>query len=519
MPGALVSRNPWLVLKWVALAAAMALLVWVAVRFAAAGELPAVVGAAFLAMCVLVIYASRRFVPMKYLFPGLVFLVLLQIFPIVLTVLTSFTNFGDGHTGTKEDSITFLVLQSVREVEGAPRYALSVAVPAGADVTSAPPAYLLTDPATGTSFVGSADGLTELAAGSYQKSDTGKITQATGYTILNAREINARADLAEFAVPTADGGGIKRVGLSEAFVGKPTLVYDRAADVLVDTVTNTRYVAANARWVPESGAGAPLSSGWQENVGMRNYLEALSNPTLREGFLKVLGWNLIFPLITVLATFLLGMALALLFNDDRVKFKGLWRSLLILPYALPGFVTALVWRQMFNQDENFGLINKTFGANIDWLGDATWAKVAILITNIWLGFPYMFLICTGALQAVPSDVKEAAKIDGASGFRTIRSITMPLVLVAVGPLLVASYAFNFNNFTLIYLLTEGGPFEGGQTQIGSTDLLITYAYRLAIGGTTPNYGFAAAISVFIFIIVALISAQGFSRTAKLEDVN
>ena len=153
------------------------------------------------------------------------------------------------------------------------------------------------------------------------------------------------------------------------------------------------------------------------------------------------------------------------------------------------------------------------------LEEPTWAKVAILITNLWLGFPYMFLICTGALQSVPGDVKEAAKIDGASGFRTIRSIVMPLVLVAVGPLLVASYAFNFNNFALIYLLTNGGPFEGNQTQVGSTDLLITYAFRLAIGGTTPNFGFAAAISMFIFIIVALISLQGFRSTASLEDVN
>jgi len=514
-----VSRSPWLILKWVLVALTLVLLAGGAAKFAAAGEGIAVIGIAFLAMCVLLIYGSRRMIPMKYLFPGLVFLVFLQIFPIVLTVMTSFTNYGDGHTGTKDESIKYLVAQTVQEVEGAPRYALSVGVKEGADVTTAAPVFLLTDPTSKKSFVGDKDGLTELKDDEITKTDTGKITAAKGYTILNAREINARQDLRAFAVPTDDGGGIKAIGLSEAFVGKPTLVYDKAADRLVDTKTNTRYMPQNAAWVPESGQGAALPSGWQENVGMRNYTEALTNPTLREGFLKVLVWNLIFPLITVAGTFLLGMGLALLFNDDRVKFKGLWRSLLILPYALPGFITALVWRQMFNQDKSFGLINKTFNLSIDWLGDPTWAKIAILITNLWLGFPYMFLICTGALQAIPSDVREAAKIDGASGFRTIRSIVMPLVLVAVGPLLVASYAFNFNNFTLIYLLTKGGPFEGGQTQIGSTDLLITYAYRLAIGGTTPNYGFAAAISVFIFIIVALISAQGFRSTAKLEDVN
>ncbi|MDQ3359255.1 MAG: ABC transporter permease subunit, partial [Actinomycetota bacterium] len=220
---------------------------------------------------------------------------------------------------------------------------------------------------------------------------------------------------------------------------------------------------------------------------------------------------------SVASTFLLGMALALLFNDPRLKGKGIYRSLLILPYALPIYVTALVWASMFNQD--FGLINNLFGLSINWLGDPVWAKVAILTANLWLGFPYMFIVCTGALQAIPVDVKEAAAIDGANAFRTVRSVIMPLLLVAVGPLLIASFAFNFNNFGLIFLMTEGGPFEGGQSQIGSTDLFITLAYRLAIGGTTPNFGFAAAISVFIFILVALISYQGFRRTAALEDVN
>ena len=513
-----MTRSPWIVLKWVAIAATLGLLLWIGGKFAAAGSLWSVVGIAFVAMCVLAIYATKRAVPMKYLFPGLFFLVALQIWPIVFTIMTSFTNYGDGHMGTKEESIKYLIAQSVREVEGAPRYAMSVAVKEGSDVATGDITLLLTDPKDGATYAGTTDGLAPLTDG-VEKGPTGKITKATGYQVLIAREVNARSkDLQALAVPT-EGGGIKTSGLSEAFVGKASIVYDAAADRMIDTATGKRYLPQNALWVPEDGQGQSLTSGWQENVGLRNYTDALTNETLRNGFVKILVWNLIFPLISVLSTFLLGMGFALLFNDDRIKGKGIWRSLLILPYALPGFVTALVWRQMFNQDQNFGLINKTFGWSIDWLGDPTWAKVAILVTNLWLGFPYMFLICTGALQAVPTDVKEAAKIDGASGFRTIRSIIMPLVLVAVGPLLVASYAFNFNNFALIYLLTNGGPFEGNQTQVGSTDLLITYAFRLAIGGTTPNFGFAAAISMFIFVIVALISLQGFRRTASLEDVN
>jgi len=511
-----VNRSPWLVLKWVAIVATLALILWAAGKFAAAGNVPIVILLGLLALFTLAIYATRRAVPMKYLFPGLVFLLALQVWPIVFTLMTSLTNYGDGHNQSKEDATKYLIAQSVQEVPDAPRYTMSVAVKSGADVATGQLVLLLTDK-DGATWLGDDNGLSPLTDG-VTKNEAGKITAAAGWTILNGREVNARSkDLAALAIPVA-GGGIKTSGLSEAFIGKASLTYDAAADRITDTATGKVYLPKNAQWVAEDGSGT-LATGWTENVGLRNYTDALTNETLRNGFLKILVWNLIFPAISVLTTFLLGMAFALLFNDDRVKAKGVWRSLLILPYALPGFVTALVWRQMFNQDPQFGLINKTFHLSIDWLGDPTWAKVAILITNLWLGFPYMFLICTGALQAIPSDVKEAAKIDGATGLRTVRSIIMPLVLVAVGPLLVASYAFNFNNFALIYLLTNGGPFEGNQTQVGSTDLLITYAFRLAIGGVTPNYGFAAAISMFIFVIVALISLQGFRSTASLEDVN
>ena len=269
--------------------------------------------------------------------------------------------------------------------------------------------------------------------------------------------------------------------------------------------------------MPQDGEGRALAQGWRVNVGFDNYVNALTNDTLRNGLFSVLIWNFFFAAFSVLSTFVLGMLLALLFNDEKLKGKGIYRSILILPYALPIYVTALVWGSMFNTD--FGLINDLTGLSINWLGDPFWAKVAILVTNLWLGFPYMFIVCTGALQAIPGDVKEAAAIDGAGPIRTVWSVIMPLLLVAVGPLMIASFAFNFNNFGLIFLMTEGGPFEGGQSQIGSTDLLITLAYRLAIGGTTPNFGFASAISVFIFILVALISYQGFKRTAALEDVN
>jgi arabinogalactan oligomer/maltooligosaccharide transport system permease protein len=511
-----MNRSPYLLLKWLVILVAVGALAALALTLASRGYVVWVIGIAFVVMCILAVYGPRKGIPMKYLLPGILLALGLQIFPIVLTVMTSFSNYGDGHQVSKDESVKTLIANSVQEVAGQPRYALSVAVKSGSDRATGAPFYLLTDPTTKQSFVGDINGLTPLPDADVTKSSAGKITAATGYDILNAREVNARKDLTTFAVPTQDGGGIKRVGLSEAFVGKPTLTYNASSDTITDSATGRQYVARNANWVPADGQGAGLALGWRENVGFQNYSNALTDPALRTGFFKILVWNLVFSIVTVLGTFLIGFLLALLFNDDRIKLKGLWRSILILPYALPIFVTAVVWKSMFNQD--FGIINSFIPGNIDWLGDPTAAKAAILIANLWLGFPYMFLVCTGALQSIPGDVKEAAKIDGATGFRTVRSIIMPLMLVAVGPLLLASFAFNFNNFTLVFLMTKGGPFENNQTSIGSTDLLITYAYRLAIEGTSPNFGYASAISVFIFIIVAALSLQGFRKAASLEEV-
>lgn len=503
--------------KWLLLAAVVGLALFVTQRLVEGGLWLAVVGVALVTMAIVAVYATHRAVPMKYLLPGLLFLVCLQIWPIAYTVATSFTNYGDGHALSKQETVESIVANSVREVEGSPRYRLSIAVKEGGDIATGDLVYLLTDP-EGRSRVGSKDGLEDLPEEGVEKTTTGKITAAPGYRILNAREINARSqDIAEFAVPTQGGGGIKAVGLSEAFEGKPSVTYDEASDTLTDTTTGRRYVARDAQWVPEDGQGEPFAQGWKENVGFKNFETVLTNPTIRAGFAKIFAWNVAFSLISVLSTFFLGMLLALLFNDPRLKGKAIYRSLLILPYAIPGFVTALVWMFMFNQD--FGLINQLTGLDVDWLGNQWAARAAILLTNLWLGFPYTFIVCTGALQSIPGDVREAARIDGAGPVRTLWSIVMPLLLVAVGPLLIASFAFNFNNFGLIFLMTGGGPFESDNTSIGSTDLLITYAYRLAFSGVNPDYGLASTVSIFIFAIVAVLSYSGFRRTKALEEVN
>jgi len=138
--------------------------------------------------------------------------------------------------------------------------------------------------------------------------------------------------------------------------------------------------------------------------------------------------------------------------------------------------------------------------------------------QLWLGYPYMFLVTTGALQAIPNELSEASRIDGAGAWQSFRRIVLPLLMVALTPLLISSFAFNFNNFNAIYLTTEGAPFPVDNPLNGATDLLITYTYRLAFGGSGAQYGYAAAISIFIFLIVGTISAIAFRRTRAQEEV-
>jgi arabinogalactan oligomer / maltooligosaccharide transport system permease protein len=232
-------------------------------------------------------------------------------------------------------------------------------------------------------------------------------------------------------------------------------------------------------------------------------------------------WTFLFSLGSVVLTFALGLLLAMVFNHPTMRGRRLYRSLMIVPYALPSFMTALVWKGMLNQQ--FGIINRMFGINLPWLDgfvgiDRFLPYASILLVNMWLGYPYMFLVSTGALQGIPTDLKEAAFVDGASGVKAFRLVTFPLLLIAVAPLLISSFAFNFNNFNLIYLLTEGRPAVSGSTA-GRTDILITYMYKEAFaGGRGADYGFAAALGVIIFMIVIVITTLSFRRTKTFEEV-
>ncbi|MEU5938437.1 ABC transporter permease subunit [Micromonospora sp. NPDC047548] len=460
------------------------------------------------------LYLTRRHIPAKYLVPGTIFLIAFQVFPVLYTASTAFTNFGDGHRGEKSDAIVAIQSSSVKQVPGSTEYALSIATKG--DPATAPLVFLVTDPKTGTVSAGDAGGLTPLDAADVTVAPGGKVTAAEGYQVLNFSQASTRSkEITDLVVPTS-GGALRSSGLSRAYEGKALRAYDAGCDCIKDTETGKTWAADEELGAFVAADGEQLAQGWKVDVGLKNFDRVLTDPAISGPFFGTLVWNFAFAIGSTGGTFLLGMAIALALHSPRMRGTNLYRILLILPYAMPSFAMLLVWRDMFNTD--FGLINNLFGLGVDWFGQDWSARIAVVLVQLWLGYPYMFLVATGALQAIPRELTEATSVDGASPWQSFRAVTLPLLLVALSPLLISSFAFNFNNFNAIYLTTEGGPFPADNPTSGATDLLITYTYRLAFGAQGAQFGLAAAVSIFIFTIVAVVSAVSFSRTRKQEEV-
>lgn len=505
-----------LVVKIGALGLAAALAVWAAFPLIEAANWVGVGIVAAVTALIFYVYLSPRHVPLKYLLPGTLLLIAFQILPVLYTVSTSVTNFGDGHRGDKEQAIAAIEAYSVVRTPDSPQYTLTVAADGAPDTGDL--VFLLTA-ADGTVYAGDADGLTPLDPDDLTREASGKIVDAEGYTVLTTAQINERSDeIADFAVPTGDGTGIRSSGLSMAYEGQATRTYQEDCDCIVDSVTGVTYTADNVNGSFVSDDGQRLLQGWRVNVGFDNFLRFVTDPATGASFLSILAWNIGFAAGTTLLVFVVGLGLALLMHT-RTPLRGrtLYRILLVLPYAMPSFAMLLLWRDMFNTD--FGLINRVLGLDVNWLGNAWTARGSILLVNTWLGFPYMFLVATGALQSIPRELEQAARIDGAGAWQAFRHVTLPLLMIAMTPILVSTFAFNFNNFNAIWLTTAGGPFSPDNPLAGATDLLITYTFRLAFGGQGAQYGFASAVSVLIFLIVALLSLISLRQSRSLEEVN
>lgn len=512
MPSERLARLSWPRVVFVGLVAAFAVVTIPALvdRHSWTGVAIAVAVTAILAY----VYLSPRRIAARFLVPGTLLLLAFQVLPVAYTINTAFTDYGDGHRLSRSEAVAQIQADSVVEQPGAKRYELSVAT-RSAD-TAGSFVFFLTD-SDGKVQRGDTAGLTPVPDAEVSKDPiTGKVITVQGWHVLTGIQVNGLGErLKSFAVPTKDGF-IKSVGLSQAYVGRFTMQYDAAAHTMTDSHTGTVYKESDGSFKAADGSGRTLPIGWKVSVGLKNFGAVLTDAAIRGPFFRVLAWTVSFALLSVGLTFGLGLALAMVMDHPKMRGRRIYSALLLLPYALPSFISTLVWQSMYNKD--FGLLNKLFGTHVDWLGGAWSARGSVLLTNLWLGFPYMFLVCSGLLQAVPPELKEVARVDGASPLRVFRSVTMPTVLIGVMPLLIASFGYNFNNFNVIQLLTKGGPYPSGSSTAGQTDILISYTYRLAFGGQGAQYGLASAISFLIFILVGLISYAGFRQTRALEEV-
>lgn len=497
-----------LIVKLVLIGLADAIGLWAVIRMISQHQwsfaVPTIVA---LALLNLIYLGGRATVPGKYLFPGTIFLAVFAVYPVAYTVYNSMTNYGTGNNLSKSQAVTQIQNNSIGSTADAVRYKLQVLAK---DSPTGELAFLLTD-ADGNSVLGTKDGTTPVEASAIVKQGTR--STIAGYVALNLGQANSRkSDINAFKVPSPVGE-ISNDGFTAAFAKVQGLKYDSATNTVIDAAKGITYHEKDGYFVDDNGA--KLLPGWRAFVGLANY-ERLNTASIRGPFLRVFVWTLVFSVLSVATTFALGLLLALVFANDRMKGRKYYRLAMVVPYALPSFMTALVWKGMLNQ--RYGIVNRIFHLNVPWL-DGQWAPYfSILLVNLWLGFPYMFLVCTGALQGIPGDLKEAAVVDGATGFKAFKRITFPLLLIAVAPLLIASFAFNFNNFNIVYLLTEGRPSIPG-SDAGRTDILITYMYKLAFGGGRgADYGFASAVSMLIFVIVAGISAFSFRFTKAFEEI-
>lgn len=255
-------------------------------------------------------------------------------------------------------------------------------------------------------------------------------------------------------------------------------------------------------------------------VGFKNFVDVFNGP-FKPIFFPVLGWTVVFATLSTLGTFLLGLILALLLNNSHMKEKNIYKAFLIIPWALPATIAVISWQ---------GLLNGTYGAinnllmsihliskPVPWLTDPFYARLALIIVNIWLGFPYMMNVCIGSIQSIPDVYYEAAEVDGAGRFTKFMKITLPSIAKTAYPLVISSFAFNFNNFSTAYLVTTGGPAREGTQFAGYTDILASVNYKLSIN--FGRYEIASAISIVIFIILAVLSYSQMKVSGQFEEVD
>ena len=257
-------------------------------------------------------------------------------------------------------------------------------------------------------------------------------------------------------------------------------------------------------------------------VGLSNFKELFgigANSNFGSTFFYVLLWTLVWAFFATFLTYFLGMAVAIMINKKGIRFKKLWRTILVMTIAVPQFVSLLYVGKMFATD---GLVNAML-LRWGWIRTAipfwtnpVYARILIIVINLWIGIPYTMLIVTGLLMNIPAELYESARIDGANAFQTFKSITLPYMLFVTGPFLLTQFIGNLNNFNVIFLLNKGQP-QSMQlsNKAGATDLLVTWLYKITVEDN--NYRIAAVIGIMVFIVTAVISLVVYNTMPSVKD--
>lgn len=444
------------------------------------------------------IFISKRGYAYRYVYPCLVGIMLFVIFPLLYTFNISFTNYG---------SANILTLERVKEIH------LDKMVKAG-DEAYTLGLYQLDD---------------EFQLTLTDKNDSSRSFITDTFTLSETPQTLDASAMLDGATPAGKKAPMRMVVKNRAALQALTVQLDADTNVVMTSLREFAAMAPQYREADDHAlielatgkmirpdmdkgyymdeAGELVSPGFTVYIGGENYDRLANDKGLREPFFKILIWNITFAFLSVLFCASIGLLLAILMQWEPLKERGVYRVLLILPYAVPAFISILIFKGLFNQ--NFGEINMLleglFGIKPEWGTDVSFARTMILIVNTWLGYPYMMIISMGLLKAISETLYEASAIDGCGPIQNLMYITLPSIAKPMAPILIASFAFNFNNFVLIDLLTGGGPMMPNvSTEAGFTDLLVSFTFRTAfVSG--QDFGLASAIATGIFLIVGFMA--------------
>ncbi|GEA50714.1 maltose transport system permease protein MalF [Vibrio inusitatus NBRC 102082] len=511
-----VANNTKSVLKWATLGLVGIVNGYATVLMYARGETAFALLTLILTALALYIFGSKKTYAHRYIYPGVAGMILFILFPLAYTVNLAFTNYSAKNQLTLERAQSVLENRTFQSGDSYPFQLIKTAgghiisVTDG-DLTLATREFTLTKDVEGTDL--------ELTAVD-ENSIVGE-KQAIR-SIIAARPTLSKIDLIKPSGEAVRMSGLRKfAGVEQLFTlqddGK-TMLNNQSGETFMPNMDVGFYqpVDANGEFV-----GNTVSPGFVVGIGTHNFERVWKDDGIKEPFISIFIWTVVFAVLTVIFTLVIGLVLASVVQWEELKGRGLYRVLLILPYAVPAFISILIFKGLFNQ--SFGeinlVLNQIFGISPNWFSDPFLAKSMVMIVNTWLGFPYMMILCMGLLKAIPEDLYEASAIDGAGPLKNFFHITVPLMIKPMTPLLIASFAFNFNNFVMIQLLTNGGPNMIGTSEpAGYTDLLVSYTYRIAFEGSGgQDFGLASAIATLIFLLVGGMALLNLRFTKLSQD--